>query len=269
MSDVSGDTSVNLSNGISIDFSVVAGAIPMRLNASGSLLLTTPGNVSTAVLTTDATQTLTNKTLTSPTINTATIDEPVISGTPDAAGEFGRDTTQLAPNWYDNGALGTIPKIVAVGVGTETFTNSTASDQDYTTSIFTIPANSLFTNKCYRVTLWFESITGVASVTITHYLKLGSTKVITQGSSDLTNSITRSGCMQYLIIGRAAAGASANVTTMPMVGAGFLGGTSGTTNQPIALATNGSLAITPGIAWSGTGSTETMELQAWMVEELN
>ena len=188
----------------------------------------------------------------------------IISGTPDATGELGRDTTQSALNYYDNGALGTVPKVVAAGVGTESFTNSVTSDQDFT-SVYTIPANSLFTNKMYRVTLTFEHVTGTSSVTAASYLKLGSTKVYTSVALNHGDSLTRSWQAIYIISGRAAAGAAADVST----GSSNPFYTVNTVDQPTALATNGALAITPGITYSGTGSTDTQELQGWMVEELN
>ena len=201
--------------------------------------------------------------------DTPTLTTPVLAGTPDAAGEIGRDSTQLAANYYDNGAVGRVSRVVAAGVGTETFTNSTASDQDFTTAIFTTPANAIFTNKRYRLTLEYELTTGVSSVTLITYVKLGATKVVAHSAVDFTNSVTRSVSMVYNICGREAAGAAANVTSMP-VGNPFLpAGAANTVNQPVALATNGTLAITPGVTYSGTGSTETIELQSWMVEELN
>jgi hypothetical protein len=213
------------------------------------------------------TETMTNKTLTSPVINTPTIDEAVISGTPDAAGELGRDTTQLAPNWYDNGQVGTIPKVINVGVGTQTFTNDATTDKDFT-SLYTLPANAIFTNKVYRVTLFLEQVHGVSSVTRTYYLKMGATKVYTGGASNAAASVTRSLVLVLYVFGRAAAGAAANVSTASLA-ATFNLGDSNAVDQPVALATNGTLAITPGITYSGTGSTETDELQGWLVEELN
>ena len=215
-------------------------------------------SASSTIVGRDTTDTLTNK----------TIDEAIISGTPDAAGELGRDTTQAALNYYDNGALGTIPKVVAVGVGTETLTDSTSSDQDFT-SVYTIPANSLFTNKVYRVSLALEWVSGTSSTTLIYYLKLGSTKVYTTTAQNFPDNLTRSIILQFLVFGREAAGAAANVTTSTVNNTIFGTANANNTNQPVALATNGTLAITPGVTYNGTGSTETLELQGWMVEELN
>jgi len=215
-------------------------------------------NVNVQSVTTTNAVTLTNK----------TIDEAVISGTPDAEGELGRDTTQLALNEFNNGMLGTIARVVAAGVGTQTFINSVATDQDFT-SMITLPANTLFTNKKYRIATLFEFITGVSSVTMTLYLKLGSTKVMILPASDLTNSVNRTIGFIVEIAGRDAAGASASVTCANMqslVGAG----SSNTVVQPVTgLATNGTLTISWGVTYSGTGSTESIEQQAWTIEELN
>jgi hypothetical protein len=246
-----------------------------------------------------ASVTLTNKTLTSPVINSPTglvkadvglgsvdntsdttkdaaattltnktIDEAIITGTPDAEGEFGQDTTQNALNAFVNGMLGTIPKVIEAGVGTQTEINDVATDQDFT-AIYTLPANVLFTDKIFRVTLFWEYISGTAAITAQEYIKLGSTKVWTQATAqNMTDGLTRSWARSVVIIGRAAAGAAAAVTSMG-VGAMNLAATMNSVDQPVNLATNGTLDIIPGVTFSGTGSTESMELQGWIVEELN
>lgn len=204
------------------------------------------------------TKTLTNK----------TVDEAVISGTPDAAGELGRDTTQTALNYFDNGQLGTVPKVIAVGIGTETLTNSATSDQDFT-SFYTFPANSIFTNKVYRITVWFELVMGTSAAGWNIYAKMGSTKVLEFTAQNVADGVTRSTALSFLIIGRAAAGAAAATSTAPVNA--FYGNSNAMSsiNQPVNLATNGTLAVTMGVTWSATGSTETLEQQAFMIEELN
>lgn len=194
---------------------------------------------------------------------------PAISGTPAVAGALGYDSAKGTTTQYSgvSGSVGWIPRVVASGVGTETLINSTTGDQDWT-SVYTIPANTLIANKSYRVTLLFELITGTSSVTTPIYLKLGSTKVVTSVGTNLNDGLTRSLVMQYFIWGRAAASGAANIS------AAYQGDRSSpnvinSTNQPVSVATNGTLAITPGVAYSGTGSTESIELQAWLVEELN
>ena len=181
---------------------------------------------------------------------------------------LGFDTTQLAPNFSGNGQTGTVPKVVACGVGTETLTNSTTSDQDFT-SFYTLPANTLFTNKCYRITVCCEIVTGTSSATINPYLKLGSTKVARAKTlADWTTTVTESVTWEFFVWGRAAAGAAA-ATTSGFTTRFISTGDPNVINQPVNLATNGSLAISLGVTYSATGSTETIELQAWLVEELN
>ena len=151
-------------------------------------------------------------------------------------------------------------------------TNSTASDQDYS-SVYTIPAGLLVTNRVIRVSLTFQSVTGVSSVTMTPYLKLGSTKVFVCGSPvNAADSVTRSTVAVYQIVGTAAAGASVSVeagcVTPPFTGLGTTA--MNNVSQPVAsIATNGTLAITPGLTFSGTGSTETYTLLSAIVELLN
>jgi hypothetical protein len=208
------------------------------------------------VLTTSNTKTVTNKTL----------DQPILTGTPNAEAEMGYDSTLKAINSYTNAMEGQYVRVIARGVGTQSFINDTASDQDFT-SLVTLPADVIYTNKCYRVTLMFEYTTGTSSVTLIQYLKLGSTKVATTNTANLPDGVSgRTFTIIYNIWGRAASGAAAAVSTSN-VGDKGTPASINTTNQPVNLATNGTLAITPGLTFSGTGSTETIELQAWLVEE--
>lgn len=218
-------------------------------------------NVNVNAVTATNTVTLTNKTLTA----------PVVGGTAEATGQIGRDTTQLTASYFDNGILGNIPKVIPAGcgVGTQTLLNSTTSDQDYT-SVYTFPANTIFTNKVFRLSFFVEMTAGVSAATLAIYLKLGATKVITAGTFNPTDSTNRSHIFQAYIVGRAAAGAAANVSSTLT---GFIFATNSVqgnlTDQPVALATSGTLAVTLGLAYSATGSTESLELQAWTLEELN
>ena len=206
----------------------------------------------------------------------ASLTVPSAGGSaPTADGDLRYDTTQDKYVGGGAGALtGSFPRVLAVGHPAESLTNSTASDQDYT-SIFTIPANYLIENRVIRVTLGFEYVTGSSTVTISNYLKLGSTKVFTNTAADLPNTVTRSGTFSFVIHGTAAAGASVNVETMAQSGVTLnlnnaaQANALNNTDQPVALATNGTLAITPGVTYSGTGSTETFVLRTFIVEELN
>lgn len=196
---------------------------------------------------------------------------PAVSGTPAVAGALGYNTTQKMQTTY-GGATTVVAPIhgtIAAGIGTETHTNDAATDKDFA-SAYTFPANAIYTNKVYRVTFFVETVTGVSSVTLTNYLKIGSTKVYTSGTVDLANSVTRSVAYSFLIIGKAAAGAAADVSTSVVSMQNFTSTTiPNTVNQPVALATNGTLTINLGITYSGTGSTETIEQQGFLIEELN
>ena len=178
------------------------------------------------------------------------------------------NTTQAMQTTYGGitAVVAPIHGTIATGVGTQTLTNSNTSDQDFT-SMFTFPANSIYTNKVYRVTISCELISGVSAVNVDTYLKLGSTVVARlSGAGNVTDSVTRNFTFTFYIFGRAAAGASAAVTT---ASTGLLLSSSLAHDQPVNLATNGTLTINFGVKWSGTGSTETVEQQAFIIEELN
>ncbi|MDP2789203.1 MAG: hypothetical protein Q8O46_04130 [bacterium] len=256
------ETGIKLDSGATLKFAdtdvVLTHSTGILTMGTGDLRVTTAGTNTASVVTVGGTQTLTAKTLTT----------PVIGGTAAAAGQLGRDTTQQMLSYYDNGQLGNIPKILKVGQPTQSLTNSVTTDQDYT-SIFTIPASYLIANKVLRVTLSFQSTTGVSSATSIHYVKLGTTKVMTSTAANNGDSTTRSGSISFLIYGTAAAGASVNVETMSVGSTAVVSSSTNTTTQPLALATNGTLAITPGVTFSATGSTETMVLRTYLIEELN
>jgi hypothetical protein len=180
------------------------------------------------------------------------------------------DTTIVSTRLYvatqrdDNRALAVIQP-------NESKSNSTVADQDYT-SLYTIPANYLITNKALRVSILFEVVSGSSTVTCINYLKLGSTKVAISGAAqDFTNSTTKSIMAIYTIMGTAAAGGSVSVicgSTAPFTGNSGTGTNS--TDQPVAaIATNGTLNIVPGITFSGTGSTETVTILFATIEEVN
>jgi hypothetical protein len=240
------------------------GTIALTANTLGDFAATTSSQLA-AVLSDEAGSGVLTF-ATSPTLTT-----PVLAGTPAGAAALGYNTTQAMNATYGGVTAVAAPlhATISTGVGTQTLTNSTASDQDFTTA-YTFPANSIYTNKVYRVTYLVETVTGVSAVTLKTYLKLGSTKVYLSTGGDLNNSATRSHSWVFLIFGRAAAGAAANVTTAGLTqNATTISGSSNTTGQPVALATNGTLALTLGVTYDGTGSTETVEQQGFLVEELN
>ena len=195
---------------------------------------------------------------------------PAVSGTPNVAGELGYNATQAMPTTYGGitAVVAPIHGTIATGVGTQTLTNSVSTDQDFT-SMFTFPANSIYTNKVYRVVGSFESISGVSSASITSYLKIGTTKVFnTAAAGNIADSLTRQTTFVFYIYGRAAAGAAAAVSAVP-VGILYSSALNNTVTQPVNLATNGTLTINFGVTWSATGSTETVEQQGFIIEELN
>jgi hypothetical protein len=202
--------------------------------------------------------------------NNAHTIEQAAAPTPTAAGDIAYATTQGRYVAGGHGALtGSFPRVLSVTRPNEALSNSTTADQDYT-SVFTIPANYLIAQKVLRLNLLFQYVTDGAASTIQAYLKLGSTKVYTQSAVNTpANSVTRSTVLQFLIFGTAAAGASANVDSC-IISGGLLNSTvNNATAQPVALATNGTLNIVPGLAYgSGTGG-ESCTLMDAIVEELN
>lgn len=195
---------------------------------------------------------------------------PAITGTPAVAGAQGYDSATGQTTQYSGltASVGSFPRVLAVGRPGDTLTNSTTSDQDFS-SVYTIPANVLTTNKIIRVTFNLQIVTGVSTATLSSYVKLGSTKVITTVANNLGDSATRVSSVTVTLMGTAAAGASVaveaglNSATAPAIGPNL-------TAQPVAaIATNGTLAIAFGFAWSATGSTETLTQLSYVVEELN
>lgn len=188
---------------------------------------------------------------------------------PTADASFGYDTTgDKFVGGGLTGITGSFPRVLSITRPGESKTNSVTSDQDFT-SVFTIPANYLDSGRCLRITFGLQSVTGASSVTWQTYLKVGSSKVYTSVASNWPDGITRSGARQFYVCGTAAPGASVNVDTFVVYGSGSaMGNDWNNTTQPVALATNGTLAVAFGITFSGTGSTETMELRQAVVEEV-
>jgi len=199
---------------------------------------------------------------------------PTITGTPNAAGEIGYNSTTGQLTQYSGltASVGQIPRVLSVSRPGDSLTNSTTADQDFA-SVYTIPANVLTTNKVIRVTLNMSYTTGVSTATVANYLKLGSTKIWTGGASNIANSLTgQSLTVSFNIIGTATPGASVSVEAggpnAHVNGGGV--GAHNTVVQPVAgIATNGTLAITPGLTFSATGSTDTYTILSAIVEELN
>ena len=195
-----------------------------------------------------------------------------LSGTPNAAGEIGYNSTRAMQTTYGGitAVAAPIHGTIASGVGTQTLINSVTTDQDFT-SMYTFPANSIYTNKVYRVTIFSELVSTATALTVGTYLKIGTTKVYTTVANDPQDNRTCSIAFVFYIFGRDAAGASANVSTT-LVSSNLSDSSvldQNTTNQPVALATNGTLTISFGVIWSAIGSADTLEQQGFIIEELN
>jgi len=189
---------------------------------------------------------------------------------PTADGSIGYATTQDRYVAGGAGALtGSFPRVLSVTRPNEQKTNSTTADQDYT-SVFTIPASYLIAQKVLRLTFEITHTTDGGASTQNYYLKLGSTKVYTQGAANTPgNNITRSSAVTFLIFGTAAAGAAVAVEVGLL--SGIMGSASTYLNAtaPQNLATNGALNIVPGIAFSTSTGGESATLRNVIVEELN
>ena len=186
---------------------------------------------------------------------------------PTAQGSLGYDTTLNA--WVGGGAgtvKGWLPRILSISAPAEQLSNSTTADQDYT-SIFPIPANYLAAGVILRISCLVQFVTDAAASTLTYYLKLGTTKVFSTGSNTPGNSITRSLLMQWWVFGTATPGASVNVNTTWLTPALLNNGASyNALTQPIALATNGTLNIVPGLTYGTNTGGETSTLLHAVVE---
>ena len=135
---------------------------------------------------------------------------------------------------------------------------------------YTIPANFFIAGKVLRLYMVFQVVSGSSTVP-THAItvKLGSSAIFTNVASAQGASITRSGAVVFEIVGTAAPGAAANVVTgETAIAVPF--NTGNTTSQPVALATNGSLALSLTDQCSATGTgTNSMQILSMRVAEAN
>lgn len=202
-----------------------------------------------------------------------TLIRAVMSGTPAAQGAIGYNTTRDTVLQYDNAWGASLVfglRVPIISRPNETLTNTVATDQDFT-SLGNIPANFIIAQRVIRITLILSYTSdGVASAQAS-YLKLGTTKVAAGNSVTPGNNETRAGVMQYYVFGTAAAGAAANVDTANVVPANINVwlNSGNSVAQPVALATNGALAIVPGVTFASTAGTDTRTLISAMVEVLN
>lgn len=159
-------------------------------------------------------------------------------------------------------------RIVAEGRPGTTEINDVATNQDFAT-LYQIPAGALVAGKKYKVTVDFEFITGVSTVTLLHQIEVGGVAVYTTGSTDYANSVTRTSQGIFVITGTAAAGASVSVLCSAVVASHAASIQTNTIDQtpgPV-IATNAAQNINFSITYSGTGSTESVTLLSYLVEE--
>jgi hypothetical protein len=159
-------------------------------------------------------------------------------------------------------------QVVAAGTGTQTLTNTAGGDQDFTPSLYTIPANVLTASKVFRVSILFNKNVAVGGINTYDYLKLNTVQVFNAtAASFAVLAVNRSYVVQYYIFGRGVASATATIccTNVSQPNAGTIN----TISQPVAVATNVAIAITAGINYSGGGGGSQWTLLNWCVEELN
>lgn len=178
--------------------------------------------------------------------------------------------------YYFNSSWGWLPAIGALSVKNTGDTNDSSSgsgsDHDHSLT-FTLPASFLTSGKTLRVTNSFRISTGSAAPTLAHKLKAGATTIGATGAQAPANNITNdSFAIQWLIQALAAPGGTANVDTslISVTGAAISTVNSSSTNQPVALATNGTLALTISTLWATAGTgTNTIQQMQFIVEALN
>ena len=193
---------------------------------------------------------------------------PTAAGT--AEGHIRIDTTQHAFKGYtaDVAAEASFPRVLSISRPLQTKTNSTTSDQDFN-SLYTLPANFFVANKAVRITIHYEWQMVATAPGFTHYLKLGSTKVVISGSATNGSSFTRNFAAQFLLVGTAAPGASVAVEAT-VLGMGRWTLENIINSQAVQNhATNGTLAITPGITYSSTSGTGSLTIRTVIIEVLN
>jgi hypothetical protein len=134
-------------------------SLTLGVTGNGTAVPTFPAATDTVVELTQS-QTLTNKTLTSPTINTPTITTPTITG--------------LVLTGATNGNTVTLLKFL----GSAGALTGNSADQTYFT--YTLPANTLASNKGLRITAVSKHTTGTASTNFR--LSFGGTFTTTVGA---------------------------------------------------------------------------------------
>jgi hypothetical protein len=164
----------------------------------------------------------------------------------------------------------------AVGTGSSGSTNDSSSGSGAFTNhtpTISIPASYITTGRGLRILLWLRFTTGSAAPSLDLRIRLGGTTVAQIGTNAPANNLaTKTYGMEFVLMGLAAAGASANTETM------LVGSSNGFANQilfnsvsqPVALATNGALTLDFGSQWNSAGTgTNTLTLMGITVEGIN
>lgn len=142
---------------------------------------------------------------------------------------------------------------------------------NFTTS-YTIPANTLITGVTYRVQLFFKATTSASPPNSSFVLNMNATAGYASAQQALTASLTGQGVgISFLIVGTAAAGASANVNILPQVslaGASLNPFNNSATAIPLALPTNASIVIHPAYFASAATAGNSLQLMNMLVERL-
>ena len=159
----------------------------------------------------------------------------------------------------------------AQNTGSDTVTCNT-SETDFTTT-YTIPANFIVANRVLRIT-WLGRMTTASSSPpgMAFNLKLGTTSVFT-ASTALPPAASLSNApvgIVFYVQGTAAAGGSVNVFTNPALPSPTdVPFSKSSVNQPVALATNGSLAVKPGLVCASTSASNSLTTDQLIVEATN
>lgn len=138
---------------------------------------------------------------------------------------------------------------------------------------YTVPAGFMTANRVLRVTAHFRLTTGSAVPVLDLQLKVGGTVVAHfQPNAVVTSGTNRQYGLVWMLQAVAAPSASSNVETVMFGNSNAPGSvtTASDTAQPVALATNGTLAITIESQWATAGTgTNQIKLSQLIVEALN
>jgi hypothetical protein len=171
-------------------------------------------------------------------------------------------------------ATKTLQGTLSVQHSGDTNDSSSGSGSDFNHNLtYTLPANFLTSGRAIRVTTHFRATTGGTAPTLAMKLKMGATVVSEGAAAAPANSISNSQiAVSWILQATAAPGASVNCECSVVGQTNALAGTSQvtSTDMPVALATNGTLAITIATIWGSAGvGTNTIKLSQLIVESLN